>query len=172
MLYILLPLIFFTNFAMADFFKDISKIISNNIDRLSYGVAVTDINLDNKFEFIVAGFKYPNLALSYQNGILKNIIDNDIFKDVNRSTIGVAACDTDQDGKEELYFLNTDTYSGTKKYSDRLLKVRPNIKTYSNFPKSKKFKFNCRTFCCLCGSKRYRQVWNICCKLWWSNSIL
>ncbi len=138
MIYILLPLIFFTNLAMADFFRDISKIISNNIHRLSYGVAVTDINLDNKFEFIVAGFKYPNLALSYQNGILKNIIDNDIFKDVNRSTIGVAACDTDQDGKEELYFLNTDTYSGTKKYSDRLLKVKPTIKDLFELPKNQK----------------------------------
>ena len=28
----------------------------------------------------------------------------------------------DGDGHEELYFLNTDTYSGKKKYSDRLLK--------------------------------------------------
>ena len=59
MIYILLPLIFFTNLAMADFFRDISKIISNNIHRLSYGVAVTDFNLDNKFEFIVAGHIKP-----------------------------------------------------------------------------------------------------------------
>ena len=27
----------------------------------------------------------------------------------------------DKDGYEEIYFLNTDTYSGTKKYSDRLI---------------------------------------------------
>ena len=30
------------------------------------------------------------------------------------------ACDIDSDGYEEIYFLNTDTYSG-KKYSDRLI---------------------------------------------------
>ena len=34
---------------------------------------------------------------------------------------GVAACDIDQDGFEEIYFLNNDTYSGEKKYSDRLI---------------------------------------------------
>ena len=33
----------------------------------------------------------------------------------------MASCDIDQDGFEEIYFLNTDTYSGEKKYSDRLI---------------------------------------------------
>ena len=32
----------------------------------------------------------------------------------------------DKDGYEEIYFLNTDTYSGTKKYSDRLLDIKDN----------------------------------------------
>ena len=32
-----------------------------------YGISVTDINQDNKYEF-VAGFGFSNLALSYQNG--------------------------------------------------------------------------------------------------------
>ena len=50
-----------------------------------------------------------------------NTIDNEIFNDAERKTIGVAACDIDKDGFEEVYFLNTDTYSGDKKYSDRLL---------------------------------------------------
>ena len=31
-----------------------------------------------------------------------------------------------KDGYEEIYFLNTDTYSGTKKYSDRLLDIKDN----------------------------------------------
>ena len=46
---------------------------------------------------------------------------DEVFSDDIRSTIGVAACDIDNDGFEELYFLNTDTYSGQKQYSDRLL---------------------------------------------------
>ncbi len=111
----------FINQSKADFFKDITSLIENNDYRLSYGVSVTDVNQDNKYEFVVTGFGFSNLALSYQNGKLININKDEIFDDVNRKTIGVAACDIDQDGFEEIYFLNTDTYSGEKKYSDRLI---------------------------------------------------
>ena len=112
---------FYFSFAAAEFFKDISDIIENNEPRLSYGVAVSDVNNDNKFEFVVTGFGYKNLALGFENNNLVNTIDNEIFNDTERKTIGVAACDIDKDGFEEVYFLNTDTYSGDKKYSDRLL---------------------------------------------------
>jgi len=112
---------FYSSFAVAEFFKDISDIIENNEPRLSYGVAVSDVNNDNKFEFVVTGFGYKNLALGFENNNLVNTIDNEIFNDTERKTIGVAACDIDKDGFEEVYFLNTDTYSGDKKYSDRLL---------------------------------------------------
>ena len=113
--------LFSCNLVMADFFQNISGMIDNNVERLSYGVSVTDINQDGKFEFIVTGFGTDNLALGYDDGSLKNLIKSNIFNDANRRTIGVAACDIDQDGFEEIYFLNTDTYSGEKKYSDRLL---------------------------------------------------
>ena len=33
--------------AISDFFKNISNLIENNNDRLSYGVSVADINNDN-----------------------------------------------------------------------------------------------------------------------------
>ena len=110
-----------SSMAKAEFFSNISNIIENNNDRLSYGISVTDFNKDGNYEFIVAGFGYSNLALSYKNGKLINTIQDPIFIDEDRSTIGVSACDIDQDGFEEIYFLNTDTYSGEKKYSDRLL---------------------------------------------------
>ncbi len=123
LLKLFLVFIFFVsiNPSKADFFKDITSLIENNDFRLSYGVSVTDVNQDNKYEFIVTGFGFSNLALSYQNGKLININKNQIFDDAKRKTIGVAACDIDQDGFEEIYFLNTDTYSGEKKYSDRLI---------------------------------------------------
>ncbi len=114
-------IILISNMAKAEFFSNISDIIENNNDRLSYGVSVTDFNKDGAFEFVVAGFGYSNLALSYKNGKLINIIQDPLFVDEDRNTIGVSACDIDQDGFEEIYFLNTDTYSGEKKYSDRLL---------------------------------------------------
>ena len=105
----------------ASYFKDISHLIKSNSSRLSYGVAVTDIDNDDKFEFIITGYRYPNLALSYKNNKLENIVLNKVFADQDRQAIGVAACDLDLDGKEEIYILNTDSFSGKKIYSDRLL---------------------------------------------------
>ena len=116
-----------SKFAFAEFFTDISNSIKNNTKRLSYGISVTDFNKDGRFEFIVTGFRYPNLILSYKNGYLENINKDELFADINRATIGVAACDIDNDGFEELYFLNTDTYSGQKQFSDRLLDNETNI---------------------------------------------
>ncbi len=125
----ILTIIFILMFnpSFGEFFQDISGSIKNNQKRLSYGVSVTDFNKDGKFEFIVTGFKFPNLILSHKNGYLENINTNNLFADQTRSTIGVAACDIDNDGFEELYFLNTDTYSGQKKFSDRLLDNNKNI---------------------------------------------
>jgi len=123
-------IILIPSMAKAEFFSNISNIIENNNDRLSYGVSVTDFNKDGNYEFIVTGFGYTNLALSYQNGKLINTIQNSLFLDEGRRTIGVSACDIDQDGFEEIYFLNTDTYAGEKKYSDRLLDNNNNIYDY------------------------------------------
>ncbi len=50
-----------------------------------------------------------------------NIVNEEIFADEKRQAIGVAACDLDSDGREEIYILNTDSFSGEKRYSDRLL---------------------------------------------------
>ena len=110
----------------ADFFEDITNQIIDNPKRLSYGVSVTDVNQDGNFDFVVTGFGYLNLALSYEDGKLINIVNQKKFTDEFRRTIGVAACDIDKDGYEEIYFLNTDTYSGTKKYSDRLIDLEKN----------------------------------------------
>ncbi len=122
--------------AKAEFFSNISDIIENNISRLSYGVSVTDFDQDGNYEFIVTGFGYSNLALTYKNGKLINTILNPLFIDEDRNTIGVSACDIDQDGFEEIYFLNTDTYSGEKKYSDRLLDNNNNIFDYFELEKN------------------------------------
>ena len=105
----------------ADFFQDRSHLINNNGPRLSYGIAVADLDGNNAPEFIVTGFGYPNLALAFSDGRLSNNISDGLFSDPERKTIGVAACDVDGDGMEEVYFLNTDAYSGEKVLADRLL---------------------------------------------------
>jgi hypothetical protein len=129
-------ILFITNMAKAEFFSNISDMIENNTDRLSYGVSVTDFDKDGSYEFIVTGFGYSNLALSYKNGKLINKIQDPLFIDENRSTIGVSSCDIDQDGFEEIYFLNTDSYSGDKKYSDRLLDNYDEIFDYFELEKN------------------------------------
>ena len=115
-----------SNNARAEFFEDLSKIIETNKKRLSYGISVTDFNMDGNYEFLVTGFGFPNLALAFQDGKLKDLNQQKIFSDASKKTIGVAACDIDKDGFEEIYFLNTDTYSGVKRYSDRLLDLKNN----------------------------------------------
>ena len=123
---IILTILTMPSLVNATFFEDITVKIVDNPKRLSYGVSVTDMDKNGKYEFIVTGFGYPNLALSYDNGKLINIANQEVFSDNLRKTIGVAACDVDKDGYEEIYFLNTDTYSGKKKYSDRLIDLEEN----------------------------------------------
>ena len=94
---IILTILIIPNIVNADFFKDITDKILNNPKRLSYGISVADINQNGKYEFIVTGFGYPNLALSYDNGKLINIANQNVFSDEFRKTIGVAACDVDKD---------------------------------------------------------------------------
>ena len=57
--------------------------------------------------------KGPNLVLKYDSasGSLKNIAvpgsPYEALMDTPGNAIGVAACDLDGDGREEIYFLNT-----------------------------------------------------------------
>ena len=122
--------------ASEGFFEDKSYLINKNIPRLSYGVAVSDFNRDGSFEFVVTGFSYPNLLLGFEDGEYKNLLTSESFSLPARSTIGVAACDVDGDGFEELYFLNTDTYSGEKQFSDNLLDVNDKIFDLFQLPKN------------------------------------
>jgi len=94
--------------------------------QLNYGVAVSDVDGDGDFEFIVAGYGTnrgsgaPNLVLSYNKATRKfeNLAIDDPqspyyeIRNEKGKAIGVAACDVDGDGREEIYFLNTNTYSG------------------------------------------------------------
>ena len=64
-----------------DFFLDITNKIQDNEFRLSYGISVTDVNKDNKFDFVVTGFGFKNLALTYKDGKLVNIINDEMIDD-------------------------------------------------------------------------------------------
>ncbi|XP_037326804.2 cartilage acidic protein 1a [Pungitius pungitius] len=105
----------------------------HNPTQLNYGMAVTDVDGDGDLEVIVAGYNGPNLVLKYnhtQKRLVNIAIDDSsspyfALRDRAGNAIGVTACDVDGDGREEIYFLNTNNaYSGRATYSDKLFKFR------------------------------------------------
>lgn len=106
-------------------FEDHSSLLAENPAQRNYGIAVTDIDGDGAFELFVAGFGASNLVLKWA-GPETGFIDvaAPALVDRGRQAIGVAACDIDGDGREEIYVLNTDTFGGMKRFGDRLFDYR------------------------------------------------
>ncbi|MFN0092229.1 MAG: CRTAC1 family protein [Acidimicrobiales bacterium] len=100
-------------------FESVSHLIARNRPRLSYGVAVADLDGDGAYELVVSGFGMANLVLAWRSGALVDVADP-VLADEERQAIGLAAADLDGDGREELYVLNTDTFAGPKRFGDRL----------------------------------------------------
>ncbi|MBM76404.1 MAG: hypothetical protein CMK59_13445 [Proteobacteria bacterium] len=100
-------------------FIDCSNLIEGNSSQKRYGIAVTDINHDGDFEAVVTGYGHSNQIWDWSEGKLIDITPESL-KDPDRKAIGVAACDVDRDGKEEIYFLNVDQFGGLGEVTDRL----------------------------------------------------
>lgn len=139
-------------------FQDFSHLLTTNPTQRNYGVSVTDIDDDGGFEFVVAGFGSANQAFKW-NPSTGNFVDIALGKtslqDPSGMAIGLAACDVDGDGFEELYILNTDSYSGQTQTSDKLLD-RDSQGTYSDMLKGANYVAG-RSCVCLDrhGSGRY-----------------
>lgn len=99
-------------------FDDISHLLPDNHRALHYGAAVCEPFGAGRRALAVAGFLGPNRLLSFDGRRLVDEADED-FADVARQAIGMAAGDSDGDGCEELYVVNTDRFSGPKRLADR-----------------------------------------------------
>eukprot|EP01052_Picozoa_sp_SAG31_P026733 SAG31_NODE_2445_length_5681_cov_18.644930_7_plen_186_part_01 len=87
------------------FFEDFSHLLVNNPAKRNYGVAVTDIDNDGVFEAVVAGYGNENLAYQWdpvEGNFADVAMGEPVLQDATRQAIGVAACDIDGDGYEEL----------------------------------------------------------------------
>jgi len=104
-------------------FTDATSLLEHNPPGRYYGVAALDVDGDGETEFLVAGFGCPNRVLKW-NGVQLRDVTPPELADPLRATVGVAAGDLDGDGREEIYLLNTDTFAGTKRFCDRLMKAR------------------------------------------------
>jgi hypothetical protein len=100
-------------------FLDETHLIAGNDPRLGYGVAVTDVDGDGKLEFVIAGYGCPNRVLRWDGRRLVDIADS-VLADAERQAVGLCAADVDGDGREEIYILNSDSFSGPKRFGDRL----------------------------------------------------
>ncbi|MEZ4670807.1 MAG: CRTAC1 family protein [Anaerolineae bacterium] len=94
-------------------------LIHRNPAQFNYGIAVTDVDGDGAFEWLVAGYGFPNTVLKWTGSRFDSVTPLAVA-DAGRQAIGVAACDMDGDGDEEIYILNSDTFAGQKLFSDRL----------------------------------------------------
>lgn len=96
-----------------------TALLLRNPAQFNYGIAVTDVDGDGQFEWLVAGYGFPNTVLKW-TGKAFDAMTPLALADPGRQAIGVAACDIDGDGDEEIYVLNTDTFAGQKLFADRL----------------------------------------------------
>jgi len=99
-------------------FIDCSDLIADNQPHAGHGVAVTDVDGDGAFEFLVTGYGMANRALKWDGRRLVDVADATLADAAGLTTCVVAA-DLDGDGREEIYACNDESESGPGQ-ADRL----------------------------------------------------
>lgn len=100
-------------------FRDCSRLIQDNPSKLHCGCTMADLDGDGAQELFLCGYGGSNVLLQWQAGQLVDITPPELA-DIGRRALACTAADFDGNGQEELYILNTDTFGGAKRFSDRL----------------------------------------------------
>jgi hypothetical protein len=91
------------------FFIDVSEWIVHNPPASHYGVAVSDVDGDGRYEFLVARFDGANRLLRWSGTQLRDVAPP-AFEDVEQASLAIAAGDVDGDGREEIYVHNSERF--------------------------------------------------------------
>lgn len=88
-------------------FQDASHLLVDNPCGLYRGAAVVDLDADGRFEVVVASAGGANRVLAWNGKALRDSTPAGLAIP-GHLTVGVAGADVNGDGREELYFLNSD----------------------------------------------------------------
>lgn len=107
-------------------FVDVSHQIRDNPGKLHCGAVCADLDRDGQPEIFVCGYGGSNVVLKWDGSAMSDATPTELA-DIGRRAIGAAAGDFDGDGGEELYVLNTDVFTGRKRFDDRLYALRDGL---------------------------------------------
>ena len=100
-------------------FIDSSALIADNPPHRGHGVAVSDVDGDGVFEFLVSGYGVANRVLKWAGGKLVDAADSQLA-DAGSLTTSLIAADVDGDGREEIYACNDEPEHSEGGQADRL----------------------------------------------------
>ncbi|MEI7608409.1 MAG: CRTAC1 family protein [Rhodospirillaceae bacterium] len=100
-------------------FIDSSALIADNPPHRGHGVAVSDVDGDGVFEFLVSGYGVANRVLKWVGGKLVDAADSQLA-DAGSLTTSLIAADVDGDGREEIYACNDEPEHSEGGQADRL----------------------------------------------------
>lgn len=101
------------------FFSEKTDFLSDNPNQNNNSFLVFNYDSDDDLEIFVTNYNSSNFILDWNGSVLERIVDPKFNPEPNYA-IDAAACDVDNDGREEVY-ISTGDLNGQNAYKDYLL---------------------------------------------------